>query len=167
MRWVVRFALASVFVLSGCYTLGPVTPTYMKGVHSVSIPIFDNKSFEPQVQAVITDTFIKEMQTDGTYPITGEDEADAIVHGVITDVIRTQTKSVVGDVLASAEFQITLKIHIEVLRGGTGQLLVNKDFSGQAYFFVGSDLPTQEHQAIPIAAQDCAKQVTAFLTEGF
>jgi Lipopolysaccharide-assembly len=167
MRWVVRFALASVFVLSGCYTLGPVTPTYMKGVHSISVPIFDNKSFEPQVQAVITDTFIKELQTDGTYPITGEDQADAIVHGIITNVLRTQTKAVVGDVLASAEFQITLQIRIEVIRAGTGQALVSKDFSGQAYFFVGSDLPTQEHQAIPIAAQDCAKQVTAFLTEGF
>ena len=167
MRWVVRFALASVFVLSGCYTLGPVTPTYMKGVHSISVQIFDNKSFEPQVKAVITDTFIKELQTDGTYPITGEDQADAIVHGIITNVLRTQTKAVVGDVLASAEFQITLQIRIEVIRAGTGQALVSKDFSGQAYFFVGSDLPTQEHQAIPIAAQDCAKQVTAFLTEGF
>jgi hypothetical protein len=166
MRWAARFALLLVLVFSGCYTLGPIPPTYMKGVHSVSVPIFDNKSFEPQVQAVITDTFIKELQTDGTYPITGEDQADAIVHGTITDVIRTQTKAVVGDVLASAEFQITLKIHIEVLRS-TGQALVNKDFSGQSYFFVGSDLPTQERQAIPIAAQDCAKQVTAFLTEGF
>jgi lipopolysaccharide assembly LptE-like protein len=167
MKWVVRFALVSVFVLSGCYTLGPVTPTYMKGVHSLSVPIFDNKSFEPQVQALVTDTFIKDLQTDGTYPITGEDQADAIVHGTITDVIRTQTKAVVGDVLASAEFQITLKIHIQVLRGGTGQVLVDKDFNGQSYFFVGSDLPTQERQAIPVAAQDCAKQVTAFLTEGF
>jgi hypothetical protein len=167
MRWVVRFALVAILVLSGCYTLGPIAPTYMKGVHSLSVPIFDNKSFEPQVQAVVTSTFIKELQTDGTYPITGEDEADAIVHGTITDVIRTQTKAVVGDVLASAEFQITLKIHIDVLRGGTGQVLVNKDFQGQSYFFVGSDLPTQERQAIPIAAQDCAKQVTSFLTEGF
>jgi hypothetical protein len=179
MRWVARFALVAILVLSGCYTLGPITPTYMKGVHSLSVPIFANKSFEPQVQAVITDTFIKELQTDGTYPVTGEDEADAIVYGTVTDVIRTQTKSVVGDVLASAEFQITLKIHIQVLRGdngnpvtagqpsSAGQLLVNKDFSGQAYFFVGSDIATQERQAIPIAAQDCAKQVTAFLTEGF
>ena len=167
MRWVARFALVSVLVFAGCYTLGPITPTYMKGVHSLSVPIFSNKSFEPQVQALVTDTFIKELQTDGTYPITGEDEADAIVHGTITDVIRTQTKAVVGDVLASAEFQITLKIHISVLRGGTGQVLVNKDFEGQSYFFVGSDLPTQERQAIPIAAQDCAKQVTSFLTEGF
>jgi hypothetical protein len=167
MRWVLRFAIVSVFILSGCYTLGPITPTYMKGVHSLAVPIFDNKSFEPQVQAVVTDTFIKELQTDGTYPITGEDEADAVVHGIITDVIRTQTKSVVGDVYASAEFEITLKIHIEVYRGGTGQVLVNKDFVGQSYFFVGSDLPTQEHEAIPIAAQDCAKQVSAFLTEGF
>jgi hypothetical protein len=167
MRRVVRFAIVSVFALSGCYTLGPITPTYMKGVHSLAVPIFDNKSFEPQVQAVVTDTFIKELQTDGSYPITGEDEADAIVHGVITDVIRTQTKSVVGDVFASAEFEITLKIHIQVYRGNTGQVLVSKDFVGQSYFFVGSDLPTQEHEAIPIAAQDCAKQVTAFLTEGF
>jgi hypothetical protein len=166
MRWVARFALLSVLVFAGCYTLGPVVPTYMKGVHNLSVPIFDNKSFEPQIQAVVTDTFIKELQTDGTYPITGEDQADAIVHGTITDVRRTQTKAVVGDVLASAEFQITLKIHIEVLRS-TGQSLVNKDFSGQSYFFVGSDLPTQERQAIPVAAQDCAKQVTAFLTEGF
>ena len=94
MRWVARFALVAVLVLSGCYTLGPITPTYMKGVHSLSVPIFANKSFEPQVQAVITDTFIKELQTDGTYPITGEDEADAIVYGTVTDVIRTQTKSV-------------------------------------------------------------------------
>jgi hypothetical protein len=167
MRWVVRFALLAVLAFSGCYTLGPITPTYMKGVHSISVPIFDNKSFEPQVQAVVTDVLIKELQTDGSYPITGEDEADAIVHGTITDVVRTQTKSVVGDVLASAEFQITLKIHIQVLRGNTGQVLVNKDFSGISYFFVGSDLPTQERQAIPIAAQDCAKQITAFLTEGF
>jgi hypothetical protein len=167
MRWVVRFAWVSVFVLSSCYTLGPLPPTSMKGVHSISVPIFDNKSFEPQVQALVTDTFIKELQTDGTYPITGEDQADAIVHGIITDVIRTQTKAVVGDVLASAEFEITLKIHIQVLRGGTGQVLVDRDFSGQSYFFVGSDLPTQERQAIPVAAQDCAKQVTAFLTEGF
>jgi hypothetical protein len=167
MRWAVHFALFPALFLSGCYTLGPITPTYMKGVHSLSVPIFDNKSFEPQVQAVVTDTFIKELQTDGTYPITGEDQADAIVHGAIIDVIRTQTKSVIGDVLASAEFQITLKIHILVLRGDTGQTLVNKDFEGQSYFFVGSDLPTQERQAIPVAAQDCAKQVTAFLTEGF
>src|SRR5580700_6486294 len=120
MRWVAHLALVSTLLFSGCYTLGPIKPTYMKGVHSVSVPIFANKSFEPQVQAVITDTFIKELQTDGTYPITGEDEADAIVYGTVTDVIRTQTKSVVGDVLASAEFQITLKIHIQVLRGDNG-----------------------------------------------
>ena len=167
MRWLASLALLSALVFSGCYTLGPIVPTYMKGVHSVSVPIFDNKSFEPQIQALVTDTFIKELQTDGTYPITGADQADAVIHGTIIDVIRTQTKSVVGDILASAEFEITLKVHIEVYRGNTGMALVSKDFSGLAYFFVGSDLPTQERQAIPVAAQDCAKQVTAFLTEGF
>src|SRR5258708_17326410 len=108
----------------------------MKGVHNVSVPIFDNKSFEPQIQAVVTDTFIKELQTDGTYPITGQDQADAVVHGTITDVLRTQTKAVVGDVLASAEFQITLKIHIEVFLGGTRQPLVTKNSSLPHHFFL-------------------------------
>ena len=167
MRRAAYLGLLFGLLLSSCYTLGPIPPTFLKGVHSLSVPIFDNKSFEPQVQALITDTFIKQLQADGTFPITGEDQAEAIVYGTITDVERTQTKSVVGDVLASAEFQLTLKIHIQVLRAGTGESLVNKDFSGESYFFVGSDLPTQERQAIPIAAEDCAKQVTTFLTEGF
>jgi hypothetical protein len=138
----------------------------MKGVHSLAVPIFDNKSFEPQIQSLVTSSFIKQLQSDGTYPITGEDQADAIVIGTITEVTRTQTKAVVGDVLASAEFQLTLKVHITVVRGN-GEALGGKDFSGQSYYFVGEDLPTQEHQAIPIAAEDCAKQVTTYLTEGF
>jgi len=153
-------------LLSGCYTLGPITPTFMKGVHSIAVPVFDNNSFEPQVQTLITSAFIKQFQSDGTYPITGQDQADAVVLGTILDVTRTQTKSVVGDVLASAAFQLTLKVHIQVLRAN-GELLGGKDFVGQAYYFVGQDIPTQEHQAIPVAAEDCAKQVTTYLTEGF
>jgi len=155
-----------VLFCSGCYTLGPITPTYMKGVHSVAVPIFDNRSFEPQIQSLVTGTFIKQLQSDGTYPITGQDQADAIVIGTITEVTRTQTKAVVGDVLASAAFQLTLKVHIQVVRAN-GETLAAKDFSGQSYYFVGQDIPTQEHQAIPVAAEDCAKQVTTYLTEGF
>jgi Lipopolysaccharide-assembly len=163
VKWL---ALLAGMLCSGCYTLGPITPTYMKGVHSIAIPIFDNKSFEPQIQSLVTSTFIKQFQSDGTYPITGEDQADAIVIGTIIEVYRTQTASVVGDVLASSEFQLTLKVHIAVVRAN-GESLGGRDFSGQAYYFVGEDIPTQEHQAIPIAAQDCAKQATTYLTEGF
>jgi Lipopolysaccharide-assembly len=159
-------ALLAGMLCSGCYTLGPITPTYMKGVHSIAVPIFDNKSFEPQIQSLVTDTFIKQLQSDGTYPITGQDQADAVVIGTILDVTRTQTKNVVGDVLASAEFQVTLKVHIQVVRAN-GEALGGKDFSGQSYFFVGEDIATQEHQAIPVAAEDCAKQAATYLTEGF
>jgi hypothetical protein len=138
----------------------------MKGVHSLAVPIFDNKSFEPQIQSLVTSSFIRQLQTDGTYPITGQDQADATVIGTILEVFRTQTKNVVGDVLASAEFQLTLKVHITVVRAN-GETLGSKDISGNAYYFVGEDIATQEHQAIPIAAEDCAKQAATYLTEGF
>jgi hypothetical protein len=80
---------------SGCagYTLGPVPPTYMKGVHSVAVPIFKNNTLVPDVDAVATTTLIKQIQEDGTYQVTGVDQADAVVLGTIYLVDRVKARS--------------------------------------------------------------------------
>ena len=73
---------------AGCagYTLGPTPPTYMKGVHRVAVPIFKNTTVAPDIQTLATTTVIKQIQQDGTYEITGVDQADAIVVGTIVSV---------------------------------------------------------------------------------
>ena len=63
---------------AGCagYTLGPTPPTFMRGVHRVAIPIFKNATIASDIQAMATTTVIKQIQQDGTYEVTGVDQAD-------------------------------------------------------------------------------------------
>jgi Lipopolysaccharide-assembly len=162
--------LLAVALLSGClgYTLGPIPPTFMKGAHKVAVPIFDNKTYEPQIQTLVTDTFIKQLQQDGTYEIVGEDQADAVVRGTISGVTRVKARSVIGNVLASAQVRLIVKLHLQVVNPHSGApLYPARDFLGQTTYFVGNDLPTQERQAIPLAAEDAAEQAASFLTEGW
>jgi hypothetical protein len=154
-----------VALLSGCagYTVGPIQPSFMKGMHKLAVPIFDNKTFEPQVQTLVTDTFIKQLQQDGTYEITGLDRADAEIHGIIYTVTRIKARSVIGNVLASSQFNL----QVQVFNARSGALMGQRDVTGQTTFFVGNDLPTQERQAIPLAAEDAAVQAASYLSEGW
>ncbi len=161
--------LLVVALLSGCagYTLGPIPPTFMKGAHKLSVPIFENRTYEPQIQTLVTDTFIKQLQQDGTYEITGLDQADVEVRGTITAVNRTRARSVIGNVLASSQFNLVVTIRLLVVDTRTGLTIGQRDVVGQTTFFVGNDLPTQERQAIPLAAEDAAVQAASYLSEGW
>jgi hypothetical protein len=158
-----------VALLSGCagYTLGPIQPSFMKGTHKLAVPIFDNKTYEPQIQTLVTDTFIKQLQQDGTYEITGLDRADAEIRGSIVAVTRLRARSVIGNVLASSQFNLQVQIRVQVVNPHTGVIMGQRDVTGQTTFFVGNDVPTQERQAIPLAAEDAAVQAASFLSEGW
>src|ERR1700737_5338912 len=97
--------LLGVALLAGCagYTLGPIPPTYMKGAHRVAVPIFKNDTISPDIEALATTAVIKQIQQDGTYEVTGVDQADAVIVGTIASVHRTKARSLRGNVLASSE----------------------------------------------------------------
>jgi hypothetical protein len=155
--------------LTGCagYTLGPTPPTYMKGITRVAVPIFKNNTITPDIQALATTTVIKQIQEDGTYEVTGVDRCDALVVGTIISVERTKARSLQGNVLASAEFNLRVTIDYRIERPNTAQLLAQRNIEGDTTFFVGNDVATQEREAIPLAVQDSAVQFVSFLSEGW
>jgi Lipopolysaccharide-assembly len=154
---------------AGCagYTLGPTPPTFMKGVHRVAVPIFKNVTVAPDIQTMATTTVIKQIQQDGTYEITGADQADAIVVGTIISVERTKARSLQGNVLASSEFNLRITIEFRIERPNTSQLMAQRNIEGDTSFFVGNDTAVQESEAIPLAVQDAAVQFVSFLSEGW
>jgi hypothetical protein len=166
----VRIAFLSfVALLAGClgYTVGPVQPTYMRGIHKVAVPVFKNSTIAPDVEALATTTVIKQIQQDGTYEIVGADRADAIVEGAIESVHRQKARALLGNVLASSEFNVQVMLHIRILRPNSQEVLGQRDFTGQSSFFVGNDVASQERQAIPLAVEDAAIQFVSFLSEGW
>lgn len=159
----------ALFCLSGCagYHLGDVKPNYLRDIKSIAVRNFKNTTFHPRVETLVASSLIKQFQQDGTYRITTEDKADAILDGTVTSVNRGPARSLRGNVLATTEFNLTVNVGY-TLRGRDGKPLVGPaGIGGTTNFFVGSDVTTDERQALPIAVQDLAARLVSQISEGW
>lgn len=156
------------FLLSGCgYKLGEIRPTPMRSVRTLAVPTFKNNTYEPRIEVLVADTVIKQLQQDGTYTIVSDDTADAILYGTVTKIERRSLRSVQNNVLATSEFGLTLTVSYEVIDRVSGAILMKSIVQGDTSFFSNNDLQTTERQAIPLAAQRLAVDLSAALTEGW
>lgn len=159
-----------VLSLGGCagYHVGPIQPYALRNVHSIAVPTFNNKTLVPRIAVLVTDTVIKQLQQDGTYRIKGDDQADAILKGDITRITRAPVRSVRGNVLATTEFNLALRVRYTLVERGTGKTLAKPvEVSGTTSFFVGPDITTDERQALPLAAEGLAIRLVSQLSEGW
>ena len=84
----------------------------MEGVKTIAVPTIRNETLIPRAEVLITDTIIRQMQEDGTYKIASSpDNADAVLEAELTQVQRRPSRSVLGDVLATEEFDMTMVVH--------------------------------------------------------
>lgn len=156
------------FLLSGCgYKLGEIRPTPMRSVRTLAVPTFKNNTYEPRIEVLVADTVIKQLQQDGTYTIVSDDTADAILYGTVTKIERRSLRSVQNNVLATSEFGLTLTVSYEVVDRVSGAILMKSIVQGDTSFFSSNDLQTTERQAIPLAAQRLAVDLSAALSEGW
>jgi hypothetical protein len=167
-----KFFSAAILVacFSGCagYHIGSVKPYYLRDVHTIAVPTFKNNTLVPRIEVLITDTVIKQFQQDGTYRIVGDDEADAILKAEIVGISRTPARFVSGNVLATEEFNLTLRVRYSLInRADKAVLAQPATVSGTTSFFVSSDIVTDERQALPLATEDVATHLVSALSEGW
>lgn len=159
---------ASSLLLSGCaYTLGDARPSMMRGIQSIAVPTSQNKTLEPNVEGMLADTIVKELQTDGTYTINYEKNADATLYTTLVSANRRPARSVRGNVLATSEYELVTVISYELVENSTGKQLMTGAVNGRTSFFVTPDLQTDEQQALPLAFSDAAVNLASRLSEGF
>jgi hypothetical protein len=156
------------FLFAGCagYQLGPATPGYLRQVHTIAVPTFSNGTLVPRIEVLVTSTVIKQFQQDGTFRIVNADVADATLKAEITGVNRNPARSVRGNVLATTEFSLTMSVKYSLV-GRDGKQLGGGGASGATSFFVGSDVNTDERQALPLAAEELARHLVSQLSEGW
>lgn len=156
------------FFFAGCggYQLGPATPNYLRNVHAIAVPTFTNNTLEPRLEVLVTNTAIKQFQQDGTFRIVNVDAADATLKAEIIGVGRNPARSVRGNVLSTTEFTLSLTVKY-TLTGRDGKQLTAGAVSGTTSFFVGSDVNTDQRQALPLAAEELARHLVSQLSEGW
>lgn len=161
--------IVSAFCLVGClgYHIGPAKPHYLREVQAITVPTFKNHTLVPQIEVLITNTVIKQFQQDGTFRIAGEEKADATLKAEIVHIGRSPARSVRGNVLATTEFNLSIRVKYTLV-GRDGKLLASAaEASGTTNFFVGADVTTDERQALPLAAEDLARRLVTQLSEGW
>lgn len=156
-------------LLGGCagYHLGPAKPAYLSEVHSIAVPIFQNGTLLPRIEGLVTGTVIKQFQQDGTFKIANEGSADATLKGEIVAVGRTPARSLRGNVLATTEFNLLMRVRYTLV-GRDGKTMTGPtEVAGLTSFFVSEDINTDERQAIPLAAEQLAGHLVSQLSEGW
>jgi hypothetical protein len=157
------------FLFPGCagYQLGPATPSYLRQVHTIAVPTFSNSTLVPRIEVLVTGTVIKQFQQDGTFRIVNADVADAVLNAEIVGVNRSPARSVRGNVLSTTEFNLTMTVTYNLVGRDKKPLGAAGGVSGSTSFFVGTDVSTDERQAMPLAAEELARHLVSQLSEGW
>jgi hypothetical protein len=155
--------------LSGClgYHTGPAKPYYLRDIHTIAIPTFENKTLIPRVEVLVTDTVIKQFQQDGSFKIGSGDSADATLKGEIIRISRSPARSVRGNVLATSEFNLSMRVRYRLVGPDGKSLGPSGEVVGTTSFFVGTDITTDERQALPLATEELASRLVTQLSEGW
>ncbi len=162
-------AAVACLCLTAClgYHIGPVKPYYLRDVHTIAIPTFENSTLIPRIEVLVTDTVIKQFQQDGTFQIASNENADAILKGEISRIARSPARSVRGNVLATSEFNLVVRLKYKLVDHDGKPIGPPGEVSGTTSFFVGTDVITDERQALPLATEELATHLVSQLSEGW
>ena len=167
MKNLIAAALACLS-LTGCgYRIGSIKPYYLHDVRTIAIPTFANKTLIPRIEVLVTDTVIKQFQQDGTFKIGNSDRAGATLKGEIIRISRSPARSVRGNVLATSEFNLSMRVKYKLVGPDGRPLGPAGEVVGTTSFFVGTDVTTDERQALPLATEELATRLVTQLSEGW
>ena len=154
-------------VVSGCaYHLGP-TNGATAGAKTVEVHPFKNTTLEARVNDDVTQQVRKQLQQDGTYRLaTRDDTGDIIVDGTVTKYERRGLTYQPTDVVTVRDFRILMTVHVVAHDQATGNVLFDETVTGSTLVRAGSDLPSDERQALPVLAGDVGKKVVSLIVDG-
>jgi hypothetical protein len=136
------------------------------GGKSVQVNPFVNQTLQPRLTDAVTSQMRKELQRDGTYQLSTRGDADIILTGTLTSYQRFEVTLSSNDILTVQDFRLILTAHVVARDRATGKQILDQPVSGLTLIRVGSDLPSAERQALPLLAEDLARNITALLAEG-
>lgn len=165
-----RFLLLPLIALSlsGCagYQLGSNKPTHLQSVTKLYVPAFANETLEPRLAVLVTNAVIKQLQAQGAYQIVSQDQADATLKGKISNIDRSQFRSVRSNTLRTSQLLVRLRTHFDVV-DSSGTKLHSGRAVGESYVVLDPNFQTSERQALAEAAERMSVTIATELSEGW
>ena len=148
--------------------MGPVSGD-VAGDRSIEVAPFASKVIEPRVGDAVTTSLRRQLQQEGTFRLNTRGEADIVVTGSVIEYDRSNISFRPEDILTPRDYRLRIRAHVTARDRTSGRVLVDRDVLGHTTVRAMPDLPdlsSAERQAIPQAAEELARNITALLTEG-
>ena len=161
------FLCLAAAVFTGCagYHVGPVHGSLIPPGKSVEILPFNNQTLQPRLGDALTKAARERIQTDGSFRLATRDPGDVVVSGTITFYGRESLNFLSTDSVTPENYRVGLLAHIVVRERASGRLLLEKNLKPHTLVHVGSDLASAERQALPLIAEDFARDLVSLLSE--
>ncbi|CAF0702355.1 conserved hypothetical protein [Candidatus Methylacidithermus pantelleriae] len=158
------------WLFGGCagYRLGNIGGEAVQGVRSIYVPMVKNESYAPDLQVVVTNAIQRRFDTDGTLRTTDSDHADAELEVVVRRIYREALRPEVLDPLATAQYRVHIEAQATLINRRLGRkTLDHVNVDGATTYFTQKDMVEAERQALPLAAEDLAKNLVSLVVEGW
>jgi hypothetical protein len=154
-------------VMVGCagYRVGPVSGQ-SAGARSVQVNGFASKVIEPRVGDAVTASLRRQLQQEGTFRLNTKEDGDIILSGTILEYDRSHLSLQRTDTRTPRDYRLHLRAHVTAQERASGRVLLSRDVVGRTTLRITPDLASAERQAVPLVAEDLARNITALLTEG-
>ncbi len=137
--------------------------TRPEGVRTVAVPLWENRTFSKGLEVQLTEAIVKEIQRSTPWVVTGRDNADTVLSGVIVDT-RLRAMSigrVTGLVLEQA---VEISVDFDWRSRGTGKVLISRrSFEGLGSFVPAQGTQERLELGQAVTVQELARDIVAEL----
>ncbi|MGK7345858.1 MAG: LPS assembly lipoprotein LptE [Candidatus Nitrospinota bacterium M3_3B_026] len=154
---------------AGCgYALVGTGSSLPPGIETVSIPLFENKTGEPDLDTIITAVVKEEFIKDGRLKVDDSAAADSVLAGVILGYnLRPLAYDAENNV---TEYMVTLAIRITHIDKSNGETITSQRMNTNWRYEVNPSITASESlrfDAIETAAQRAAESIVSLVIESF
>jgi len=150
---------AALLAATGCatYRFGSTVPEELR---TVAVPVFENASGYPELDAVVTQYVLREFQREGTFKIRTVDNASLKLLGklVRSELLPLRYDRNYGS--RASEYRYTLVAEITLVDRGTGKLLIDAmPIKANTTFLTQGDMLTGMQDAYPRIAKELSRSI--------
>ena len=127
---------------------------------------FGNQTMEPRLGDATTAALRKQLQRDATFRLATREPGDIVVTGTLINYERREQSFSSADATTPLDYRVGLTARVTARERSTGKVLLDQLVTGYTLVRVGTDLTSAERQALPLLAEDLAKNITALLADG-
>lgn len=149
--------LAIPLILSGCYYR--TTSRTAKGIRSIAVPFFRNKTSEPNLEITVTERIIDNLVEDNTLKVVDEDRADSILEGAIVGFVNAPFSF--NQELNAEEYHVVVTVQLSLFNRKLNEpIWEKKTIRGDgAYFLEGGEEGFTYENALEEAVKEITDQI--------